>query len=56
MKNEQTSAEIAKLASDILKRKPAKVVSLLTYNTLLAEAKRLAGSCLTQREADDASA
>lgn len=54
MTNEKTSNEIATLAAHVLKRKPARIVSLSEYNKLLEDAKRLAGSCLTQKEPDDA--
>lgn len=52
MSSEETSAEIASIAARVLNKRPA-VMSMVTahaYNNLLSDAKRLAGSALTQRE------
>ena len=57
MSEKETSAEIATLAAHILQHEPIKAIgrnpTVARYNDLLAKAKRLAGSALSQREVDD---
>lgn len=53
MSNRETSDPIASLAARILKEEPREGDQHLSYNALLVQAKRLAGSCLSQAEDDD---
>lgn len=53
MSTRETSAEIASLAARILAEQPREGDQHLSYNALLEQAKRLAGSCLSQAEDDD---
>lgn len=50
MAEEVTSEEIASLAGSILAAREKDGIAHTAYNTLLRDAKRLAGSALTQRE------
>ncbi len=52
MATKQTSAEISALASQTLRRKPVRTrfVDASTYNDLLVDAQKLAGSALSQDE------
>ena len=49
-KNKETSSEISTIASAIMRRKPARnnLVDAAVYNSLLADAQRVAGSALSQ--------
>lgn len=52
MSSRETSAEIASLAARILAEEPRKGDEHLSFNALLVQAKKLAGSALSQREVD----
>lgn len=53
MSTRETSDPIASLAARILNEQPREGDQHLSYNALLEQAKRLAGSCLSQAEDDD---
>lgn len=53
MSNHETSAEIASLAARVLNEQPREGDEHLSFNALLVQAKKLAGSCLSQAEPDD---
>lgn len=56
MSDKETSGEIATLAAQVLNAETVKCPSSSEYADLLIQAKRLAGSCLSQRELIDAQA
>ena len=53
MSDRETSPEIASLAARVLNEDPREGDQNLAFNALLVQAKKLAGSCLSQAEPED---
>lgn len=53
MSTRETSTDISSLAARILNEEPREGDEHLSYNALLVQAKKLAGSCLSQTEDDE---